>query len=338
MKTILLYCFLATAVAGAAQDTVALHSIFDPAGDSVLHLTIHTDWKNLLAEKKEGAYQTAELSVPEWAFAGAVKIKARGNMRRNICDFPPLKIKFRKADLHAAGLLPFNECKLVVQCGNNDNSKSYINREYLAYQLFHQYSPYSFRVQRVQLSVHFARRKQLDSLQLQGFLIESEEELGARFLGKSMDYEVCSPSHINQQLLQEMAAFQFLIGNTDWYCWNLHNLKVFRMEGYDKLVPVPYDFDYAGIVDAHYATPHASLPIKDVKQRCFMGEACTPEEAAVLGQHLMDFQPNLIELVKKADYIGETEKNMMLRYLESGYRQLAEPGAAAALFKKRSPR
>ena len=43
---------------------------------------------------------------------------------------------------------------------------------------------------------------------------------------------------------------------------------------------VPYDFDFAGAVDAPYATPDAKLPIKRVRERIYRGHCAPPEDYA----------------------------------------------------------
>ena len=48
-----------------------------------------------------------------------MKVKARGNTRRisGLCDFPPLKLKFKKEDLVEDGYSPnYKSFKLVTHC------------------------------------------------------------------------------------------------------------------------------------------------------------------------------------------------------------------------------
>jgi hypothetical protein len=74
--------------------------------------------------------------------------------------------------------------------------------------------------------------------------------------------------------------FHFMIGNTDWSLLKgrgdddcCHNgLLLRRPDG--LLVIVPYDFDQAGIIDAHYALPAEGLDIRSVRERVYRG-LCT---------------------------------------------------------------
>jgi len=67
--------------------------------------------------------------------------------------------------------------------------------------------------------------------------------------------------------------FQFMIGNTDYSTAYQHNQKLLFID--KKIIPVPYDFDMSGLVDASYATVPAikgeSLNITRVTQRLFRG-------------------------------------------------------------------
>ena len=69
------------------------------------------------------------------------------------------------------------------------------------------------------------------------------------------------------------ALFQYMIGNTDYSIVYRHNEKLFYFD--DKIVPIPYDFDMSGLVNASYAVVSAiknkTLPISDVTTRLYRG-------------------------------------------------------------------
>ncbi len=66
-----------------------------------------------------------------------------------------------------------------------------------------------------------------------------------------------------QPALDEFVVYQYLIGNTDRWISNLHNIKLVTKTGV-RPVPVPYDFDYSGAINTPYSVPHKSLSIKSV--------------------------------------------------------------------------
>ena len=67
--------------------------------------------------------------------------------------------------------------------------------------------------------------------------------------------------------------FQYMIGNTDFSAVYLHNERLFYVDG--MIVPVPYDFDMSGLVDASYAVVsqvrNEVLPIDKVTKRLYRG-------------------------------------------------------------------
>ena len=50
-----------------------------------------------------------------------------------------------------------------------------------------------------------------------------------------------------------------------------YHLRFLQLPGYERVVAVPYDFDYAGLVNTTYAIPGFTVPIDDVSQRYFLG-------------------------------------------------------------------
>ncbi len=50
-----------------------------------------------------------------------------------------------------------------------------------------------------------------------------------------------------------MSVFQYMIGNTDWSVWALHNVVLLKADSTALPIVVPFDFDWCGIVNAPYA-------------------------------------------------------------------------------------
>jgi hypothetical protein len=68
-----------------------------------------------------------------------------------------------------------------------------------------------------------------------------------------------------------VAVFQYFIGNTDWSVRALHNIILLGDSLKQRILPVPYDFDWAGVIGTRYARPDTSLPIQRVEQRLYAG-------------------------------------------------------------------
>ena len=78
-----------------------------------------------------------------------VKLRARGNFRRNTCYFPPVKMKIKK-DQRAGTLFDGNKSlKLVLPCKIESENNDNILQEFIAYKIYEKISPYHFKTRRV---------------------------------------------------------------------------------------------------------------------------------------------------------------------------------------------
>lgn len=84
-----------------------------------------------------------------------------------------------------------------------------------------------------------------------------------------MEPPLLSPKAVEPNFYDQMCLFQFMIGNTDWYAYINHNMKVLAAKVFTVPVLIPYDFDYSGIVHTDYATPNNNYPLQHIKERFF---------------------------------------------------------------------
>ena len=52
------------------------------------------------------------------------------------------------------------------------------------------------------------------------------------------------------------------------------------------MIPIPYDFDFSGLVDAPYATPPDVLKIANVRQRFYRGYCATTTHALAAARQM----------------------------------------------------
>jgi hypothetical protein len=198
----------------------------------------------------------------------SVRLRARGNFRRAECYFPPVKMKIKKSAAKG-GLFEGNKSlKLVLPCMIESNMNDNILQEYLAYKLYEVISPYHFKTRRVKLSFEEKKGKKIKTHELEGFLIEDDKLVAKRFDGKVFERFI-HPLAMDAQSSVENAFFQYLIGNTDFSVAYQHNGKLLYVD--KKIIPLPYDFDMSGLVDASYATVNTTLGIKSVTDRVYRG-------------------------------------------------------------------
>jgi hypothetical protein len=89
------------------------------------------------------------------------------------------------------------------------------------------------------------------------------------------------------------AIFEDMISNYDWSmragpkgteC--CHNARLMSGAPGAPLIPVPYDFDYSGLVDAPYAIPPEGIPVNDVRQRDYRGYCAHQDQARAIAAQL----------------------------------------------------
>lgn len=291
--------------------------------EEVLDITIETDLQALIDDRKRDDYQPATLTYStgkKSTQSYEVKVKPRGKFRRRVCDFPPVKIKFAKADLRLNGLQDFNDLKLVTHCADDKElSRRNVVKEYLAYKMYNELTEYSFRAQLVQVT-YIDSKGTMAKIRRYGILLEDKEELAAR-LGAELCDNCISPSADELMPGTEpvMAMFQYFIGNADWSLAGARNLEMLRDKATGKIIPVAYDFDFSGLVNAHYATPNADHKLISVRDRIYLG---LPASDTVMAETLATFQQRssaLFSLVKKAKLLPIEDREDLRGYIQAFY-------------------
>jgi hypothetical protein len=321
---ILIITFLAYPVWGSVTvdsvggPAVASQSIFDlmyseQAIDAVLELNLDEVIANRKNAKQVDA--TFSFTTEDGALQTfSAKVATRGKYRRRICDLPPLKLDFKKEELKAAGLEKYDKYKLVTHCLDSEEGQENLIQEYLAYKFYNYLTEHSFRVQLLKL-----RYVKSDTVQgIEGFamIIEETDEMAERIKGEVVD----GVYNLQQKELEEdnarmHALFQFMIGNTDWSMKRNHNMKLVRVAGKEKLIAVPYDFDFSGLVDASYAVPNQNVGQKYVKERIYMGPYFKSRQWKSTFREFKSKRARILISVRKNEFLADIAKDNMVQYL-----------------------
>lgn len=303
-------------------------SIFNVlAREDILHLDIKTNFKQLIKEKKKEEKIEGLLSYKNrdgQEIEQNILLRTRGNIRKNICYYPPIKIYFPKEDLKKAGLqAKFNDYKIVLGCKSGQVAQDYVLKEYLVYKLYEEMTDLSFRVQLIHLTIDDLEGKQ-NTMVSYGFMIENEDELAARIHAEVFEPKILSPRTIEPAQYDLMTVFQFMVGNTDWFMYNKHNLKAFKFNT-SLPITIPFDFDYAGLVGAKYAVPHKDLPIENIRERFFLGK-CRKEGAYEPTLQLFrDKKEMLLNTCSNFTFLDEKNRAYIYDYLVDFFEILDNP-------------
>ncbi|MCB0704728.1 MAG: hypothetical protein KDC34_05435 [Saprospiraceae bacterium] len=298
-------------------------SLFDQVWlqEDVLEVELVTDLDGLLTENENMEYQKASVRfssedglISSWD----IKVKARGRYRYRICDFPPLKLNFKKGDLTDAGLAEFDSYKLVTHCFDDEaEAKDNVLREYMAYRLYNLVTDQSFRVQLVKITYKDDTDPRIIESRW-GVLIESTDEMAQRIGGKEVELLNQPIEAFDTQAEHRMSVFQYLIGNADYDLTTVRNVKLVKMEATGKLVPVPYDFDFSILVGANYAVANNNVGQYRVEDRVYLGFVHPEGEIRYMDKFYQSLRSDFEDLIRQSDMVKRSNRQYMLKVIE-GY-------------------
>ena len=210
-----------------------------------------------------------------------VVLSTRGHFRlkSTTCGFPPLRVGFVKEQAKGTAFAGQRSLKLVTHCRSGDRAyEQYVLREYLVYKVLNALTDHSFRDRLARITYADPTRPDR-AVTAYGYFVESEDELADRLGGRILTAQNARFEDLDTAQTHLVSVFEYFIGNTDWSVAALHNIRVVASEA-GAYYPVPYDFDWTGLVQAHYAIPDERLGIKSVRDRLYRGPCRTAKELA----------------------------------------------------------
>lgn len=287
------------------------------AGNDV-RLTISTDVSALIANKNSDEYQSALLLASDGKKYEA-GVKPRGKFRRRISEIPPLKIKIKKKLLLAEGLDTLNELKLVLPTSLDEAGDERVIREYFAYKMYEKVSLYHVRAQLITLTLQNTGFQGEPQYTVKAILLEDEEETAARLGGTIIERYGMTMSDFETDQAALMAVFQYMIGNTDWSLAEFRNVRLLQTAA-GAIIPVPFDFDFCGFVDAPYATPMSESGLRNVRDRFLMADGLADEAIKKAAKTLQEHRASFVELLR-AGHVSEKIADKCVKYLDSFFKE-----------------
>jgi hypothetical protein len=230
-----------------------------------------------------------------------VRLRTRGNFRlssRN-CAFVPLRLEFAKKDVKGTWFEGQDELKLVTHCNGNSLYEQYVLREHLAYRLQGVLTPTAFRTRLVRMTyVDSATGRVLETRP--AMFVEHENHVARRMGGEVVEIRRALFDDVDREQMTAVALFQYFIGNSDYSLYALHNIRLVRRWSDGALLPIAYDYDFSGLVNARYATPPPQLNLRSVRDRYYRGPCRPPEEMA---PHLARYREGKAHLLALPDSI-----------------------------------
>ncbi len=300
------------------------------ASDSVIAITIATDLKTFMRDRRSTEWRPATLAV-----AGdegtldtlEVRVRSRGHFRREAahCDFPPVQVDFRKGTKKT----PFAKqkaLKLVTPCRvRKAEYEHYIVEEYYLYRIYNLFTPVSFRARLVRVTYEDSKHA-VEPITSYAFFVEDDDDMAARNGGEIMKAPHASRRDLVPSDAANLGLFQYMIGNTDWSIGALHNIRLVLMHKMDTVVTaVPYDFDWSGVIAPPYARPDYRLPIHDVRDPLYRGFCTTPDSLAPAIARFNERKDAIFALYRAPGPLDAERAAKSIAYFEKFYRTINDP-------------
>ncbi len=243
------------------------------ASEKPLELTLTTNIKQIKKDKMADApWRTATITstgADGKTVTVPVRVKTRGVWRLKHCDYPPLRIKVAGKAGKGTLLEDLDEPKLVTYCRNLDSYEQFVLQEAQLYRINRLVTDVSHKVRLVRVAYADSATGKVEVTRY-SFLVEDPEQVARRVNGMIVESKGATADDLDPETSALTFTFQYLIGNTDFSFSGLHNGEVIaQASGYN--LPVSYDFDFAGVIDAPYASVDPSLAVKRVRDRQFRG-------------------------------------------------------------------
>ncbi|MGZ8557445.1 MAG: hypothetical protein ACXWWC_03890 [Chitinophagaceae bacterium] len=312
--------FIAIGFLSAQQVAISQKKFF--TDERVFELNLVADFKKLIQGKLKKDFETKYhpatitfLFSDSVKVTGDIEIRPRGKYRREECYLPPLQLNFKTSK--SVALKKLGRLKLVLPCGSSGYDEQLILKEWLVYKIYNLLTEKSFRVRLVKMSYRDINDK-IKPDNFYAFFIEDVDEMAKR--NNCAEIQPLRPhiENTNRNLTTLVSIFQYMIGNSDWAVPIYHNVKLIRSkkDSLSRPFVVPYDLDYCGLVNARYAIPPESLPIKSVTERFYFGFPRTMEELQSVLQIFREQRKAMNALIQNCEPLSAQNKKEMIKYLD----------------------
>jgi len=311
--------------AGAPSPAPPPAALFDAADP--LAITLTADFNAIAKERGEQKHPHPGVLSYVTPRGDSVSLKVnlhtRGHYRLRICSFPPLKVEFDKNESAHTLFAHQGNLKLVVQCRDNRAFSNYLLEEYLIYRVYNLVTPMSFRARLARVTYVDATGRRGPETRY-GFFLENDDRMARRNHTHVLDTKGVIQSQTDPSQMGRVAVFEYLIGNTDWSVAGLHNIVLIE-DSTGVLFPVPYDYDWSGVIYPPYAVPDSRLGIRTVRERLYRGYCRT---AAELAPHFAVFnavKDSIYALYRGQEGLEQGRVEEALKYYDEFYRTINDP-------------
>lgn len=304
--------------------------------NSLLEVAIRAPFTTLMEERPDEEYLAGTFTLT--TAEGEERIlelglRTRGKYRRDKshCDFTPIRLNFKKDQLFDTVLAGQDKLKVVTHCRDRDpRFDQLVLREYLAYRIFNLLTDKSYRVRLMR--INYVDTEGGRPRTRFAFVIEDDDHVARRNGMQVVKRSNLEAEALDLEQQNLVDVFQYMIGNTE-YSLHIkepnddccHNTDLMSLDGEPPYTPLPFDFDFAGLVSAPYAEPNPRYKLRHVRQRLYKGLCSNNDRLPGTVQRFLDRKDAIFELVDQLDGLNDKSRKQVLGYLNTFYKRIEDP-------------
>jgi len=306
--------------------------------ESPIEVTLATDLRTLIfdiGDDRESHPATLTYQEGTDTLSLEVMLRSRGNFRRDrtICDFPPLRIEFEQDTLPGMLFSGMKDVKMVTHCRDRIINQRYILEEYMIYKIYNLFTDLSYKVRLAQVT-YIDTEERIKPIHQFAFFLEPTGKMAERNGGREIELKGLSLNHVNHPLINLFTIFQYFIANTDWSIRALHNVKLVSFSSEPMAIPVPYDFDFSGVINTYYSAPDSVLGIASVHVRLFRSNCRKLEELDPTFDLFREKKQQIYDLYLNFPYFEEKRVKKILQYYDEFYETINDEKDARRAFER----
>ena len=306
------------------------------ATHDILTARIEAPLSTLIKERPEelyldGMFYYIDAGGQEQALDLKIRTRGKYRLQKKTCNFPPIRLNFKKGQVKKTEFATQDKLKLVSHCQTRrKNFEQLVLREYLAYRIYQALTDKSYAARLMRIS-YVDTEKEKEPLVKYGFIIEDDGNIGDRLgLSRAMIRKI-KPEELDARQANLVAVYMYLIGNTDFSlilgppddeC--CHNAVLYSA-GSAPYTPIPYDFDFSGIVDAPYADPNPRFKLRSVKSRLYRGRCINNHLLDETFAYFIEKESEIRGLINGLEGLDDRNRNEVIKYITGFYEDIQNP-------------
>jgi len=306
------------------------------ASDQPIHLVIQAPLNTLMRNREFMGTVAGTVTDPSGMKLPAT-FALRGITRRSAdtCEFAPIRVDFTGKPPAGSLFDGQNKLKLVTHCKNSAGFQQNVLLEYAAYRMYNLLTPLSMRVRLA--NIDYLDENGRPIISRIGFFLEDSGDIAKRNgMSEVRAGERIPIAWLNPREAARYALFQHMIANHDWSmragpqgdeC--CHNARLMGVAAPSQVIPVPYDFDFSGLVNAPYATAPDVLDIASVRQRLYRGYCIHSAQAMAAAAEMRAKKAEIIGVLSQIPGLDPRTRDSSANYLNGFFNLIATDESTA---------